>query len=304
MEQKPFTPKMHIITGANGAGKSTLYEHVLKPILTDIAFINADIIQKEELNDVSMDASYAAAKIAAERRDQCLENKKSFVTETVFSHPSKLELIKEAIAIGFKIIVYHVNVRDADLSVLRVASRLNNGGHNVPENKIRQRYERNKPLIKQAILMADYGFVYDNSRLLKLPDLQISFRNGQVKAISGRIPPWARELYADNLSDYSFEQQNAGAASNQILGEMAKKLSKNSATEPLLARDFAKTYLGKIIGESKHHYLQYSEEEQQYYAHFKSKFSQKIDLGKVVSIQYFENQRYAEIDFVKNDLNT
>jgi len=67
------------------------------------------------------------------------------MTETVFSHPSKLELIEAARTAGFTVIVMHVDVDTPDLSVARVGARLEEGGHIVPEDKIRARYTRGAP---------------------------------------------------------------------------------------------------------------------------------------------------------------
>ena len=138
-----------MLAGPNGAGKSTLYETRIKPTIPpDTApFINADIIQRDELKDPSMEASYKAAEIAESRRRAHLAEGKSFVSELTFSHESKLALIQEAKDAGFRVVMYHVNVRSADLSVRRVALRTKEGGHNVPENKIRERYVRNQSLI-------------------------------------------------------------------------------------------------------------------------------------------------------------
>jgi predicted ABC-type ATPase len=88
-------PSLVLLAGPNGAGKSTLYETRVAPSFAG-PFINADLIQRDELKDPSMEASYRAAQIATERRASLLENRKSFATETVFSHPSKLDVITEA----------------------------------------------------------------------------------------------------------------------------------------------------------------------------------------------------------------
>lgn len=299
MAENKSKPTMFIITGPNGAGKSTLYGRVLASQLKGIPFINADNIQKEEMQDASMSASYKAAEIATERRDDHLNNKKSFITETVFSHPSKLDLIKQAQSKGFKVVVYHVNVREANISVSRVANRLRNGGHDVPEDKIRERYERNKPLIKQAIQIADHGLVYDNSKLNRLPDLQISFKNGFVQGVSGRVPPWARDLYKDNLKGYSLEQLNKGAASYADIRQQAIELSKNKNEMPQITRDYSKIYTGKIVGESKEHYLQHSPSDNKYYAHFKSKILQNVKPGDEIEVQYLKNNSKANVEVMK-----
>ena len=123
----------------------------------------------------------------------------SLVTETTFSHPSKLELLNEARGAGYRLIVYHVNVRGPDHSVARVAARVEHGGHPVPEGKIRERYVRNQPLIRQAVLMADRAFVFDNSNLRESPRLLISFVGGKALQIAAGLPDWAATLYGDEL---------------------------------------------------------------------------------------------------------
>ena len=186
-------PVLYVLAGPNGAGKSTFYEQVLKPKV-QAPFINADIIQKTELSDQSMAGAYAAAALAAQRRAEYLAQKNSFVTESTFSHPSKLELLQQARTVGFIIMVFHVGIADAELSVRRVALRVTDGGHDVPEDKVRQRFARNKALIRQAVLQADLGLVYDNSQLNRKPELLFSFQRGQLSQRVASMP-WAYELY-------------------------------------------------------------------------------------------------------------
>lgn len=112
-----------------------------------------------------MKTAYEAAHIAAERRSKFLRNRKSFATESVFSHPSKLEFVKQAKKIGYRIIMFHIALQDPDLSVARVAERVKEGGHDLPEDKIRADYDRNGPLIRLAVLESDIAHIYDNSAL-------------------------------------------------------------------------------------------------------------------------------------------
>lgn len=158
-------------------------------------------------------ASYRAAEIAEERRQACLASALDFVSESTFSHPSKLSLIDDAIAAEFRVVLYHVNVRSADLSVKRVASRMQEGGHDVPEDKIRERYLRNRALIGQAMLKVDVGLVYDNSRLNAPPTRVIDFANGSVIWVAEHVPDWARELYATQLDTFEASHRKALAAS-------------------------------------------------------------------------------------------
>ena len=78
---------MIMLAGPNGAGKTTFHELVIRPRIKAL-FINADLIQREELGDPSMAAAYRAAAIAESRRRQALEKGIRFVSESRFSHPS------------------------------------------------------------------------------------------------------------------------------------------------------------------------------------------------------------------------
>lgn len=191
-------PTMILLAGPNGAGKSTLYETRVAPSFAG-PFINADIIQRDELRDASPDASYEAARIASAHRAEYLAQGRDFVTETVFSHPSKLELVDEAHTSGFTVIVMHVGVDSSELSVHRVGARVGEGGHNVPEEKIRARYERGAPLIRAAVLKADRGMVFDNSALNQPPSHCLTYSDGRLVFAQPRLPAWIRSVYKADL---------------------------------------------------------------------------------------------------------
>jgi len=191
-------PSLVLLAGPNGAGKSTLYQTRVARSFAG-PFINADLIQRDELKDPSMEASYHAAEIAAARRASLLEARKSFATETVFSHPSKLDIITDARARGYMVIVMHVGVDDPDLSVARVRARTGEGGHDVPEQKIRDRYVRGQPLIRQAVLRADRGMVFDNSKLNAPPRLMLLFATGRLVHAEPVLTDWVLSSYADDL---------------------------------------------------------------------------------------------------------
>lgn len=169
---------MVLLAGPNGAGKSTVYATKIAPRLK-APFINADDIQRSELGDLSPEAAYKAAEIAATRRDVCLAEGESFATEKVFSHPSKLDLVRRAKRAGFAVYLYHVGVETADLSVERVAARMREGGHAVPERKVRERFDRNGPIIREAMRICDRTNVFDNSRFNAPPERIIAFSSGR-----------------------------------------------------------------------------------------------------------------------------
>jgi len=147
-----------------------------------------------------MQVAYEAARIAANRRQEMLEARQSFATESVFSHPSKLDLIHDAQKRGFRVMVFHISVDSADLSVARVSERVREGGHRVPEHKIRARFERNGALIRQAVLLSDLAHVFDNSGLNMPPVRIMTFKSGRLSFALPELPPWALRTYAQDLS--------------------------------------------------------------------------------------------------------
>jgi predicted ABC-type ATPase len=192
-------PRLIVLAGPNGAGKSTLFQTRVVETFKE-PFINADIIQRDELKDLDTHASYKAAEIAARRRSEMLKSGKSFATETVFSHPSKLALITDAQAHGYMVIVMHVGVDHPNLAVARVACRFEEGGHDVPDDKIIARYHRGLPLIRQAVLCADRGLVYDTSQLNEPPRQMLIFSKGYLTQVEARLPEWILSSYADDLT--------------------------------------------------------------------------------------------------------
>jgi len=155
-------PVLHLLVGPNGAGKSTLYDTVIGPA-THLEFVNADVIAAKRWPKSPASKSYEAASIAAARRTKLIKAGMSFVTETVFSHESKLELVHTAVDAGYLVTLHVVLVPEA-LAVARVANRVSSGGHTVPEDKIRGRYRRLWPLVASAIRIVDNATAYDNSR--------------------------------------------------------------------------------------------------------------------------------------------
>jgi predicted ABC-type ATPase len=179
--------RLDLVVGPNGAGKSTFVELVLARHRHGVTFVNADVIAAERWPDDAQAHAYDAARIATQARSRLIELGEPFITETVFSHPSKLALIDEAARAGYTIAL-HVLLVPQELAVQRVAYRVAAGGHPVPEDKIRQRYQRLWPLVADAITSADSSRVWDNS-MLSGP-LEIALLASGVAIGACRWPAW------------------------------------------------------------------------------------------------------------------
>lgn len=155
--------RLDLVVGPNGAGKSTFVELLLAPQRPGVTFVNADVLAAQRWPQDPQAHSYEAAQLAAQTRARLIELREPFLAETVFSHPSKLDLVDLAIAAGYTVSV-HALLVPVELSVHRVTHRVAAGGHAVPEEKVRTRYDRLWPLVTEAISRATSAHVWDNSR--------------------------------------------------------------------------------------------------------------------------------------------
>jgi predicted ABC-type ATPase len=180
--------RLDLVVGPNGAGKSTFVELTLAPLLPGSVFVNADEIAKQRWPDDPAAHAYDAAKIAADTRAKLIERQLSFIAETVFSHPSKLELVAAAKAAGYTVVL-HVLMIPEDLAVERVLHRVQAGGHAVPPDKIRERHRRLWSLVAEAVQRCDSATCYDGSGM-RGPRIVAQISGGYLIG-SPSWPAWA-----------------------------------------------------------------------------------------------------------------
>lgn len=281
----PSRPVLHVIAGPNGAGKSTFHEVALRDRYPGAEFVNADLLAWQRLGRPARTATESAMgqDLAEARRLELMTAGRSLVTETTFSHPSKLALMREGRARGYELRLYHVNVRSVELSALRVASRVEDGGHPVPQDKIRQRYVRNQGLILEAARMADKAFVYDNSLRDQPHHFVLAMRDGGVVRLGVDIPAWARALYRDELARFAPERINRAAASFASAKQAVQKLLDADA-KLFIARPGGR-YSGSIVHRGGVHVVQQIGPRAAV-AHFQERLQRSPEVGEHVRFVY------------------
>ena len=153
---KTKKPEVIVFAGPNGSGKTTITKlaKVIEP------YINADDIKR-----ANYCSDLEAAQLAEKMREKCVSERKSFTFETVLSTDRNLKLLQKAKENGYFIRCIYVLTCNADINISRVESRTARGGHSVPEDKIRSRYEKALSLIPELVKVCDILHVYDNSTL-------------------------------------------------------------------------------------------------------------------------------------------
>ena len=156
-------PLLIVLAGSNGAGKSTFHRRYLARYAHP--FINADEIAKTLFGSDAATHAYEAMQIAEDLRREHLERAQSFCMETVLSDTqgAKLAFFRHARQLGFSLAIIVITLSDDFLSMARVRNRVLQGGHDVPEDKLRERFPRTLANAARALQMANMGVRLDNS---------------------------------------------------------------------------------------------------------------------------------------------
>ena len=190
-------PELIIIAGPNGSGKTSVTKKFLHHEWAEgTTYINPDEVANEMFGDWnSIESILKAANYCAEWRERCINEKQSFVFETVMSSEDKIDFINRAKKAGFFIRLFFISTDSPTINASRIADRVMKGGHDVPITKIVSRYFKSIKNCMKASMIVDRLYVYDNS--IDGEDAKIQFRlsNGKLEKVYVKdIPQWAQIL--------------------------------------------------------------------------------------------------------------
>ena len=157
-------PLVVVIAGPNGAGKSTTAPRLLRSALSVGEFVNADAIAQGLSAFRPETVAFAAGRIMLHRLRALATSRESFGFETTLASRNFGPWLRTLRTEGYRVHVAFLSLPDADLAVARVAGRVRQGGHGVPEDVIRRRFERGlSNFFTQFEPMADSWQMFDNS---------------------------------------------------------------------------------------------------------------------------------------------
>jgi len=133
--------KIITIAGPNGAGKTTFARDFLPAEAQTLRFINADLIAAGLALFNPKSASLKAGRLMLEEIDECVAAGTSFAFETTLSGLSYLRKIELWRELGYQLKLWFLSLPSSDAAVSRVAIRVAQGGHDIPENVIRRRFK-------------------------------------------------------------------------------------------------------------------------------------------------------------------
>ena len=168
----------------------------LAPTVTQLRFIDGKLF----LSDVAVNAYFAS--VAADfLRQKLLAQRTSFTFETVMSTPDKVTLLEKAQQLGYRTYLYYIATDDPEINISRVRSRVKQGGHDVPEDKIVSRYARSLDLLMAAIRYSNRAYIFDNSTHEQARTWLAEVTNGKILEMkTDQMPAWFKRAVWDKIS--------------------------------------------------------------------------------------------------------
>ena len=158
-------PNLYIIAGPNGAGKTTASYTLLPEMLGCVNFVNADEIARGLSPFSPNTVDVQAARIMLYRIDELLSQKADFGIETTLATRSYVQLVKRAQVLGYKVHLLFFCLETPEQAIQRVAQRVSNGGHGIPEDVIRRRFKRGiDNLVHLYLPICDSVTIWDNTK--------------------------------------------------------------------------------------------------------------------------------------------
>lgn len=160
------SPTIYVIAGPNGAGKTTFAAEFLPEFVNCRQFLNADLIAAGLSPFAPETQNVKAGRLLLGRIDELAAAGEDFGFETTLSGRTYAHLLSRLRSRGSRVVLFFLWLPSADLAVRRVANRVRQGGHQVPETDVRRRFAAGlRNFVRLYRPLVDDWWLYDGSRL-------------------------------------------------------------------------------------------------------------------------------------------
>jgi predicted ABC-type ATPase len=200
-------PRLYVLAGVNGAGKSSIGGTAFRS--QGIDYYNPDEaarqIRESHPELTSLEANSLAWQKGREMLERAIRERRDFVFETTLGGNTIPRLLGEAAKSGIEVSVWYVGLKSPELHIERVAARVSRGGHSIPEETIRKRYEQSRLNLIHLLPHLTELRVYDNSdpadpEAGSAPDprLVLHLKKGNIRGPEdlSKTPDWAKPIVA------------------------------------------------------------------------------------------------------------
>ena len=203
-------PCIYVVAGTNGAGKSTVMGAAI--VESGAEYFNPDDIARglraadESLSQ--QEANIEAWNQGRERLEQAIESRLTYAFETTLGGKTIAALLERALGAGIDVKMWYVALATADLHIARVQARVSKGGHDIPPEKIRARYDHSRQNLVRLLPVLTELRVFDNSAegdplagQTPMPNLVLHTARGKILAMCqpSDVPEWAKPLVSAAL---------------------------------------------------------------------------------------------------------
>lgn len=207
----PNAPVILVLAGVNGAGKSSIAGAQLRQ--EGLNYFNPDEAAQRIRDQIgcTMDQANSLAWHEGKRRlEEAIESRSNYAFESTLAGNTIPRLLREAAKAGFELLVWYVGLTNADQHIARVRARVAAGGHDIPDQRIQERWDASRRNVIALMPFLTELRVLDNSRegdpaagTIPEPILLLHWRRGRIVAPSpqdlGTTPEWAKPMVARAL---------------------------------------------------------------------------------------------------------
>lgn len=205
MARKARIPRIYVLAGTNGAGKSSIGGAML--VEQGVEYFNPDEAAAR-IRAVNPGISQAEAQSAAWHQgkrllERSISERLDYAFETTLGGNTIPALLHKALSAGIEVRIWYVGLASAELHIARVRSRVARGGHDIPEERIRERYACSLLNLVQMLAKLTELRVYDNSKEADpysgvAPHPQLIVHVAKSKIVTGcdlaSTPNWAKPI--------------------------------------------------------------------------------------------------------------
>ena len=185
-------PTLYVVAGPNGSGKSTLTRTV--------RFRGAELIDPDAIARRMVSGTLAqAAREAVRHRRAALVAGRTHLVETTLAGAGTLRHMEAARMDGYRVELHYVSLDSPDQALLRIRTRVAQGGHDVPEPDVRRRFVRSLRNLPIAIARSDEARLYDNTDHVH-PHREVAILRADTQWTAQPLPVWVTAAIASLTS--------------------------------------------------------------------------------------------------------
>jgi len=199
-----------VLAGTNGAGKSSIGGALLRESGGD--YFNPDevaaALRKRSAKLTQAEANALAWQLGVQQLERAIHERLDYFMETTLGGSTITERLEQALEADHEVRIWYVGLRDVELHLARVAARVKDGGHDIPEEDVRRRFDQSRLNLIALLPQLTELKLYDNSfeasparGRAPRPTLVLSWQSGRIvrpKDLS-KTPAWAKPIVASAL---------------------------------------------------------------------------------------------------------